>query len=110
MDTVQIDAQNQLRAVIIPVGQTKTIAVDLLSQAPTSAPFDVAAVDVALAKGQPQELSVTLDRSSGKNGDKLNLTIKPLVANPNGFSAFVVQASMGATTGSLWYGTVITAQ
>jgi DNA helicase-2/ATP-dependent DNA helicase PcrA len=63
------------------------------------APWSPAAVE--------QEFSFQLDRNSGRNGDKLHLTITPKTSNPQGSDIFVIKSSMksGAET-HYWYGLV----
>jgi hypothetical protein len=72
------------RGVVIPVGQSKTIEVDLFSDAPTSGPWSVAAAD-ALSRytGGAPTVSFKWDTTKGENGDKLGLTVTVTTANPS---------------------------
>ena len=74
----------------IPVGMSKTVEVDLYSDGP-AADWTVAAFDVAskFAKA-PAELSFSFDRTTGHDGDKLQLTITR-VAAPNAFGISELQ-------------------
>ncbi len=62
-------------AVKIPVGGSRTIELDLFSDAATTAPFTVHATDIAGYYGYPTELAFTFDRSTGVNGEKVYLTV-----------------------------------
>jgi hypothetical protein len=64
--------------VTLAQGASTTIAVNLVSDAPTSAAWYVEAVDVAAENGRPAELALTLDESRGENGDVVHLTITRL--------------------------------
>lgn len=82
--------------VTVPYGLKVTIDVQLSSEAPTD-DFTVEAHDVAsYVYGLPAQLSLALDRPTGKNGDVLRLTIGALArGNTNGaenVSTFIVVA------------------
>lgn len=62
-------------AVKIPAGTSRTIAVDLFSDAATTGPISVAALDDAAAMKKPPVLTLALDSATGLNGQHLNLTI-----------------------------------
>ncbi len=86
-------------AVVVPLGQSRTIEVDLWSDAPTSGPWQIAAVDAPTRMGAPAELAFVFDRSQGLNGDKLELTIRRVAAaSQEGATAFVLQNTLGAQT------------
>ena len=93
------------KGVTIPVGQSKTIEVDLFSDANTGAPWNVTAIDAATLQQQPAELSFSWDRTSGQNGQKLYLTVKVLKASQYGAESFIIQSQLGTQT-SLWIGLV----
>ena len=82
-------------AVRIPVGTSRTIDVQVFSDGPTD-DLEVAAVDSAQLRGQPPQLSLTLDKKKARNGDVLELTIKALHAGSVGsltkLSTFAVYA------------------
>ncbi len=95
------------KGVKIPVGQSKTIDVQLFSDAPTSGPWQVTAQDfnVVVNQGSPN-LQLSLDKSSGSNGDVLHLTIKVLNANQklNG-EGFVLTSTLNGQS-NVWVGAV----
>ena len=93
------------KGVTIPVGQSKTIEVDLFSDANTGAPWNVTAIDAAQLQNQPSELSFSWDKTSGQNGQKLYLTIKVLKASQYGAESFLIESQLGTQT-SLWIGLV----
>jgi hypothetical protein len=95
-----------MHAITIPVGQTKTVEVDLFSDAATSGPFTVAALDFAsLAEGQPTNLMFSWNKTSGVNGDKLQLSISAEAAGEIGASLFIITSTLGTQT-NLWVGLV----
>lgn len=88
----------------IALGQSKTLNVDLFSDAPTG-PWTVDAIDAASLQGQPAELTFSWDRTSGQNGDVLHLTITAAKASQYGVSLFTIRSTQG-TVEHLWYGAV----
>jgi hypothetical protein len=100
------------QGVTIPVGQSRTIEIDLFSDAPTSGPWTVSAEDVFSTKfggfGLQKTLSFQWDRTQGTNGDKLHLTITVMGAMPliGGAHAFVIHSTLGNRTHS-WPGLVV---
>jgi hypothetical protein len=94
------------KGVHIPVGQSATVELDLFSDGPTSGPWKVSAIDFASAfMGAPRQLSFTFDTTQGLNGDKLQLTIKALRADPSGASVFWIESDLSATS-TVWLGLV----
>jgi len=90
------------KGVKIPVGQEKTIAVDLFSDGPIDS-WDVRAIEPS---SMNSTLDLALDRTSGTNGDKLMLTIKTKGKNATyGASPFVI-ASRKDSQQNLWVGLV----
>jgi hypothetical protein len=91
------------RGIAVPVGMSKTVEVDLYSDAPAP-DWTVAVVDVA-SKYQkaPAELDVKLDKSTGHNGDKLQLTITRLRDSQFGVSELGLASQVdGVTVGTWW--------
>ena len=87
------------KGVSIPVGQTKTVELDLYSDAPTSGPWKVSVLDLTSAFfGGPTALTFTLDKSEGQNRDTIMLTIKAVAKSALGASPFWVQSDLGKTT------------
>ena len=96
----QITFQSQVmttNGVQIAVGDTKTIAVQLFSDAPTS-DWTVDAIDVK----QPAGFTFAWDRQTGNNGDTLHLTITRTSGTS---SEFAIESHMGTST-NLWFGFV----
>jgi hypothetical protein len=81
----------------IPVGSSKTVDVDLYSDAPTPGPWTVSAQDLTstLADAGPA-LSFSFDKTQGQNGDKIHLTINALSASPLGVAPFQIVSELGA--------------
>jgi len=94
-----------MRGVKIPMGQSKTIDIDLSSEGDTGGPFTVEVKDWSqLLTGQPA-LTFSLDNDSGQNGEILHLTLTPVKAGtfsdpmvlwPFDAEAFVVIAHNGS--------------
>jgi len=99
------------KGVTIPVGQSRTIEVDLFSDGPTSGPWTVTADDLLnrdyASYGLTKTLSFQWDRTQGTNGDKLHLTITVTGASfLGGAHAFVITSTMG-TRRYQWPGVVV---
>jgi hypothetical protein len=90
-------------AVSIPAGTSKTIDLDLFSDADTGASWDVTVNELVLS-GSPH-LSLELAPMSGQNGDKLGLTITTLSAPTSKQEMFVVSSTLGSLT-TQWIGLV----
>jgi hypothetical protein len=93
------------KGVKIPAGGTGTVELDLYSSTATSGPWTVQAFDGASylsMGGSPAELAVSFpgggSTATGKNGDKLHLTINVLTADPSGGELFMLVSTLG--TGS----------
>jgi hypothetical protein len=83
----------------VPVGGSKTVEIDLYSEGPTSGAWSVTARDAATLSKKPSTLAFTFDRRSGRNGEKLHLTITVLAADPDyGAEPFLVASVLGSTT------------
>jgi hypothetical protein len=99
------------KGVTIPVGQSKTIEVDLFSDGDTGGPWTVKAEDMLHKNygsfGLPATLSFQWDRTSGVNGEKLHLTITVTSASIIGnVHAFVITSTLGARA-VVWPGMVV---
>jgi hypothetical protein len=96
----------QTKGVQIPIGSSKTIDLDLYSDAPTSGPWTVSAYDLTSDFfGEPPALSFGFDKATGQNGDVLHLTITAMATSPMGAAPFWVQCDLGAST-TRWVGVV----
>jgi hypothetical protein len=89
----------------IKVGETKSIALGFFSDAPTDDitldvqemdPFDFSA-DPSAAPTNPT-LSLSLDKKTGKNGEKANLSVTVNKSNAVGVQLVIVAATIGKTT------------
>jgi hypothetical protein len=97
---VQITFQGQpttTNGIQIVVGDTKTIPVQLISDAPTS-DWSVGAIDVK----SPSGFTFVWDKQTGNNGDTLHLSI---TRNLGTSSEFAIASTVGTTT-NLWFGFV----
>lgn len=76
MDLSQIggDSATQTKGFEIPIGSTKTIPIGLYSDAAKGA-WNVKAVEGGVAGGKGGKFDLTLDKTSGQNGEIVNLTI-----------------------------------
>jgi hypothetical protein len=110
-DTVQIPntvfGPLETQGVDIPIGTSKTIELDLYSDAPTSGPWTVSAIDLSSTffGATSPALSFSFDKTSGQNGDKLHLTITALAAGPLGASPFWIESDLGNVQ-KFWVGVV----
>jgi hypothetical protein len=91
-DAVTLSGGAVTTGVRIPVGQTKTVQV-LLSSPGGSAPWNVFAWDMNFYLGNTANTTVSLDKSSGSDGEVLNLTIKVNSYDPMFGAAGVVLES-----------------
>jgi hypothetical protein len=96
------------QGVTIPVGQSKTLEVDLFSDGDTGGPWQVAADDVLHAfYGLGSSMKFSWDRAKGVNGEKLHLTItvtaRSIIGNGH---AFMITSTLGTRT-SVWAGAVV---
>jgi hypothetical protein len=91
----------------IPLGTSKTIPVNLFSDAPTSGAWSISAIDVASAyNGEATALTFSFDKTTGKNGDVVNLTINALRKDPQyGGELFMVVSTLGSMQ-TFWIGAV----
>jgi hypothetical protein len=91
------------KGVLIPVGTSKTIELELSGDAETG-PWTLSAQEIHTP--MPAHLAFTFDRSTGLNGDKVHLTIQSLSIDSNwGGELFWVAAS-SATRHNVWMGFV----
>jgi len=95
------------KGVTIPSGASKTIEVDLYSDADTGGPFTVAASDaLATSYGLPTSMDFQWDRTQGVNGEKLHLTITVTRASIlAGVHAFAITSTLGDRQ-AVWPGLV----
>lgn len=84
------------KGVRVPVGQSKTIELDLFSSGATKGPWNVS-VTAAGAGGQTPPVTFALDKDNGQNGDKINLTVTSQAAASSriGGVMFIVTSQLG---------------
>lgn len=94
------------KGVDVPVGTSKTIQLDLFSDGPTSGPWTVDAK--AYTRGGPTTaVTFSLDKTSGQNGDKLNLTVTSAAAiTTKSQTATLVITSTSGVRENLWIGMI----
>lgn len=92
-----------VRAVRIPVGESRTIDVQLFSDGPTGGPWSVAAKVEPPASAN--ELAFAWDRSSGQNGEILHLTITANADNSRHVTPFRITSTLGNDENG-WFGAV----
>jgi hypothetical protein len=88
------------KGIVIPVGMSKTIELDLFSDAATSGPWTVSATDpLSLYLGSAPTMAFDFDRTTGVNGEKLHLTItmKSAEALTGGAHPFVITSKLDKT-------------
>jgi hypothetical protein len=109
-DTITINYFGTLtptKGVSIPVGQSKTIDVLLSSNGTTAGPWNVKAYDLNAFLGNTANTTVSLDKTSGSNGDVLHLTITVKSYDPNWSAAgFVVESTASDGQDNLSIGAV----
>ncbi len=104
-EKVNVAGQISTKGITIPVGQSKTIEVDLFSDAKTSGPWTVSATDSATLQGQTPELKFDWDRTSGVNGEKLHLTITVVKASQYNAEGFMIDSKLNGRR-TFWAGLV----
>lgn len=103
-DDVTMNVGGQMlvaKGVNIPLGQSKTIPVELFSNAPTTGPWTVTAQNAT----STQYLAFSFDKTSGVNGDVLNLTITVNSAPTRAFESFLVKSALNGQD-NFWIGVV----
>ena len=86
----------QTKGVRIPVGQQKTIEVDLFSDGPTGVPWQLQAQDaLATQMGTTPTMKFSWDKPNGQNGEKRYLTITVTRATQFGAGVAVILSEIG---------------
>jgi len=93
------------KGVKVPLMQSKTISVYLYSDAPKAA-WTVSAADRGSQFGGMPYLDFKWDRTTGKNGDVLQLTITSLRTNYQGAVSFTISSTDSKNVRHSWYGVV----
>jgi hypothetical protein len=99
------------KGVTIAMNASKTIEVDLFSDADTGGPWTVTASDLLSTMyggyGLKPTMTFAWDRTSGQNGEKLHLTITVTGESPiAGAHAFMITSSLGGRV-TVWPGLVV---
>ena len=98
--------QIDMMGVVVPVGESRMIELDLISDGDTGGPWTVSVRNQRTGGGaQTGPLSFTLDRDSGRNGEKIHLTITSVQATSTSIAPFVITSQLGNTRHT-WYGLV----
>jgi hypothetical protein len=95
-----------LRGVKVPLGQTRTIDVDLFSEGDAGGPWNVSVTEGSAFVGGTSSLSLVLDQPAGQNGDVLHLSITANAAGPYYGMSFFVVTSSNANLTTEWIGVV----
>ncbi|HEY8099354.1 MAG TPA: hypothetical protein VIF82_01260 [Burkholderiaceae bacterium] len=107
-DTVSITNINNVsgsaKGVTIPVGTSRTIDVQLMSDQAMAGVWRVNAHQAGLPSGTASTLTFSWDKTYGQNGDVLHLTITSTAALPNG-AVFEIESYYGGSRKS-WIGAV----
>ena len=90
--------------VVLNANNTATIPVHLFSDKPTNGDWRVSAQQAGLAAGAPSTLTFSWDKTTGQNGDVLQLTITANSALPSG-AAFEINSYYGGVV-THWVGAV----
>jgi hypothetical protein len=94
-----------VQGVAVPLGQSRTIDVHLVSDSATD-PWQIAAVDPNAALGGAHLLKTSLDRATGSNGDVAHLTIEPLVSVRGATALYEIDSTQHGVT-HRWYGEIV---
>jgi hypothetical protein len=89
----------------IPVGGTGTVDIDLFSDAATSGPMTVAVKDYQSLIGGTALLNITLDNTTGLNGQTLHATVNVMTAGKHNTEAFLVTTKLGSQE-NIWVGLI----
>jgi hypothetical protein len=107
-DSVTLSFQGQSlteKCVKIPVGGSGDVDIALFSDGPTSGPFTVAVKDLQSALGNNALLNISLDNTTGLNGQTLHATVNVMTAGKHGTESFLVTAKLG-TQENIWVGLI----
>ncbi len=103
------------KGITVPVGGKKTFELDLFSSAPTSGPWTVKVgllsggppTDAGSSGSTPAAVEFALDKNTGVNGDKINVTVKANAAASArlGGTPFIIESTLGNDV-TYWAGIV----
>ncbi len=87
-------------------GTSQTITLDLFSDAPTTDDFEVEALDAASITGGTVQLDFIMNKTSGHNGDKLQLLITRTKPGTGRGSELMLATKQNGKIVSIWWGLV----
>jgi hypothetical protein len=88
---------SKFKGIQIPVGSSKTIPVVIYSDAPTDV-ITLGALDNAAVRGGAQQLTFAWDKTTGRNGDVVHLTITAVAMGQYGIAPFLVTSTYNGRT------------
>jgi hypothetical protein len=91
------------KGVKVPLGTSKTIQVQLFSDAPTS-DWTLSAQDASYLFGGTTQLTFAWDQTSGNNGDTRALTITRVANGPSGATEFAIYSTQSSSSYHAYYG------
>ncbi len=102
------------KGIEIPVGGSKTLELDLFSDAPTGGPWTVKILDLGYLGGGAANTYLTpsfaecqgATTCQGQNGDKLHVTLKVLAAGRRNYEPFLIESKLPSGHYNLWAGIV----
>jgi hypothetical protein len=89
----------------LAVGASKTIELELFSTGPMP-DWTISAQDTASLEGQPAQLQFTFDKTTGNNGDKIQMTVKVLTAGRRNSETFIITSTSGSQQ-NIWIGVIV---
>ena len=106
-DTVTINLGQEITmpGIQVPVGQSKTVDLDLFSDGDTGGSWSVKVLDFSAIAGGPSSATYSLDRNRGQNGEKLHLTIKSTRKSQYGADIFAIESTLRGAS-HLYYGLI----
>jgi hypothetical protein len=100
-DTVAVSVNGKIvptRGLWISPAQSKTVELDLYSDGPTDGDWTVSAIDQSVPTGQ---LDVQFDKTSGHNGDTIQMTVTLVPPGYTDFKQFLIVSQLGSQT-NIW--------
>jgi hypothetical protein len=88
------------RGIAVAAGATKTIELDLFSDAPTPDAWALSASE--FPPSTPSRLSFTFDSTTGLNGDKRQLTVHAAPGAAPGAASFMIVSTLGGRN-NIWF-------
>jgi hypothetical protein len=96
LDVISVGSGYETHGLLIPLGSSRTIDLDLFSAGTVAGGWTVTPYSYEDLFGGTPSLAFSLDRSTGKNGDVLRLTISALRTNATiGADPFIILSSSG---------------